>query len=81
MRGGGFAGRPQPRLAFDRAPGEEAKRVRLDRILTFAPRLLNVGLELDEEIEFRRLHHRQVDGLLALEDAIYYQPSLTIVLS
>jgi len=39
------------------------------------------GLELDEEIEFRRLHHRQVDGLLALEDAIYYQPSLTIVLS
>jgi hypothetical protein len=28
-----------------------------------------------------RLHHRQVDGLLALEDAIYYQPSSTIVLS
>jgi hypothetical protein len=24
------------------------------------------GLELDEEIEFRRLHHREVDGLLAL---------------
>ena len=39
------------------------------------------GLGLDEEIEFRRLHHREVDGLLALEDAIYYQPSSTIVLS
>jgi hypothetical protein len=39
------------------------------------------GPELDEEIEFRRLHHREVDSLLALEDAIYYQPSSTIVLS
>jgi hypothetical protein len=26
------------------------------------------GLELDEEIEFRRLHHREVEGLLALYD-------------
>ena len=38
-------------------------------------------LELDEEIEFRRLHHREVYGLLALEVAIYYQPFSTIVLS
>ena len=39
------------------------------------------ALSLMRKSKFRRLHHRQVDVLLALGDAIYYQPSSTIVLS
>jgi hypothetical protein len=29
------------------------------------------GLEVDDQIEFHQLHHRQIDGLLVLVDAIY----------
>jgi hypothetical protein len=62
-----------PRGLFDHlvGVGEQAGMVRPSALAVLS----------DEEIEFRRLHHREVDSLLPLEDAIYYQPSSTIVLS